>query len=675
METIAQFFAASGFVPHGYCLQWSPGLIWSYVIADAVIALSYYSIPVALWIFVRRRTDLPFSWLFLMFAVFILACGTTHLISILDIWQPVYWLDASVKTLTAAASLATAVVIWPLMPKALALPSPMQLDQANRDLVREIAARQEAENQLRALTHELEQRVATRTVEFESVNEALRRKVAEHERAELAIRDSQQQLQSIVDNAATVISVKQADRRYALVNRRFENVFHVRRQEAFGKVDEQLFPAERAAAYRKADDRVLAGEVVETEETVLVGAQPRTFLSVRFPIRDSAGRIVSIGGMSTDISERKRAEERLRLVVEASPNAMVMVNHSGQIVLVNSQTERVFGYSRDDLIGRSIDTLVPTRLRAQHPNHRAAFFAAPKSRPMGAGRHLSGLRSDGTELPVEIGLNPIETDEGMFVLAAIVDITERKRAEEALRERTDELARSNRDLEQFAYVASHDLQEPLRAVAGPLQLLQRRYQGQLDARADEYIGHAVEGATRMQALIEDLLTYSRVGRSDNPFQPMACAAALDSALNNLAVALEEAGADVRRGFLPVVQAIPSQLTLLFQNLVGNAVKFRRKEAPLQIRIGAEPCADGWLFRVEDNGIGIDAQYFERIFLIFQRLHTRRDYPGTGIGLALCKRIVERHGGRIWVESEPGKGTCFLFTLPRAAQTHPNAEVV
>ncbi|MPV69292.1 PAS domain S-box protein [Burkholderia sp. BE17] len=408
---------------------------------------------------------------------------------------------------------------------------------------------------------------------------------------------------------------------------------------------------------------------------MIVDGQLHTFLSVGFPIKDSGGRIVSIGGISTDISERKRAEERLRLVVEAAPNAMVMVNRGGQIVLVNSQTERVFGYSRDELVGQSIERLVPARFRDQHPGHRTAFLAAPKSRPMGAGRHLTGLRRDGTELPVEIGLNPIETDEGMFVLAAIVDITERIRAEQALRERTDELARSNRDLEQFAYVASHDLQEPLRAVAGPLQLLQRRYQGQLDARADEYIGHAVEGATRMQALIEDLLAYSRVGRSDNPFQSMQCAAALDNALNNLAVALEEAGAEVHRGFLPTVQAIPSQLTLLFQNLVGNAVKFRRNDGPLQIRVGAEPGADGWLFRVEDNGIGIDAQYFERIFLIFQRLHTRRDYPGTGIGLALCKRIVERHGGRIWVESEPGKGATFLFTLPDGARTGPNAEVI
>nr|WP_237179775.1 PAS domain S-box protein [Paraburkholderia sacchari] len=644
-------------------MHWSLPLIWTYVGSDAVIALSYYSIPVVLWSFARRRTDLPFSWLFLMFAVFILACGTTHLLAIVDIWHPVYWLDAGVKTVTALASLATAAAMWPLIPKALALPSPKRLYQTNRDLVREVAARQAAEERLRSLTRELEERVAQRTAELESANEALRRKSADHERAEREMRDSQQRLQSIVDNAATVVTVKQLDRRYALVNRRFEAVFHIERGRALGSTDEALFTARRALAFREADERVLAGEVDEREEEVTLDGQLHTFLSVSFPIRDAEGRTVAIGGISTDISERKRAEERLRLVVEAAPNAMIMVNRAGHIVLVNSQAERVFGYSRDELLGLGIDELVPARLRAGHPAWRAAFFGDPKSRPMGTGRHLYGLHRDGSEFPVEIGLNPIETDEGMFVLAAVVDITERRRAEDALQERTDELARSNRDLEQFAYVASHDLQEPLRAVAGPLQLLQRRYEGQLDARADEYIGHAVEGAARMQALIEDLLTYSRVGRAENVFQPTECEAALDYALKNLSTAIEEAGAQVHRGPLPTVRAIAPQLSLLFQNLVGNAIKFRRKEGPVEIRVGAEPRGGVWQFRVKDYGIGIDAQYFERIFLIFQRLHTRRDYPGTGIGLALCKRIVERHGGRIWVESEPGKGTTFFFTLP------------
>jgi light-regulated signal transduction histidine kinase (bacteriophytochrome) len=244
------------------------------------------------------------------------------------------------------------------------------------------------------------------------------------------------------------------------------------------------------------------------------------------------------------------------------------------------------------------------------------------------------------------------------------EIMERQRAEGELSQRTEQLSRSNRDLEQFACIASHDLQEPLRAVAGPLQLLQRRYQGQLDARADEYIRHALEGASRMLALIEDLLKFSRVGMSEEPFELTECGLALANALRNLNAAIQETGAQVTHDRLPTVRVISGPLTLLFQNLVGNAIKFRHKDSPVQIHVGAEAHRDAWLFRVEDNGIGIDPQYFERIFLIFQRLHTRRDYPGTGIGLALCKRIVEHHGGRIWVESEPGKGTTFFFTLPK-----------
>ncbi|WP_239511491.1 ATP-binding protein [Burkholderia sp. JP2-270] len=369
-------------------------------------------------------------------------------------------------------------------------------------------------------------------------------------------------------------------------------------------------------------------------------------------------------GLQREVSERKRAEERFRLVVEAAPNAMIMVDRDGRIVLVNSQTEKVFGYAREELVGQGIDVLVPERFRPDHPGYRSTFFDDPRSRPMGAGRHLFGMRRDGTEVAVEIGLNPVETSDGVFVLAAIVDITRRKQAEDELRERTEELASSNRDLEQFAYVASHDLQEPLRAIAGPLQLLQWRYRGQLDARADEFIGHAVDGASRMQALIVDLLAFSRVGRPSEPWRLTECMEALDNALKNLAVAIQESGAQITHDGLPTVRAISGQISVLFQNLVGNAIKFRSRERTMQIHVGAKAQDDAWVFHVTDNGIGIESRYFDHIFLIFQRLHTRRDYPGTGIGLALCKRIVEHHGGRIWVESEPGVGTTFFFTLPR-----------
>jgi light-regulated signal transduction histidine kinase (bacteriophytochrome) len=253
------------------------------------------------------------------------------------------------------------------------------------------------------------------------------------------------------------------------------------------------------------------------------------------------------------------------------------------------------------------------------------------------------------------------------VISISRDITERKRAEEALAQRAEELARSNSDLEQFAYVASHDLQEPLRMVVSYLQLLERRYKGQLDERADRHIGYAVDGAKRMQRLINDLLTYSRVGRRGDTQALTDAEQVLQHTLRDLGQVIEESGATVEHDPLPVVHADPTQLGQLLHNLIANALRFRG-DAPPRVYVGARyaPDANEWVFEVNDNGIGIAPEYFDRIFIIFQRLHGRDEYPGTGIGLAICKKIVERHGGRIWVESEPGQGATFFFTLPDRA---------
>lgn len=242
------------------------------------------------------------------------------------------------------------------------------------------------------------------------------------------------------------------------------------------------------------------------------------------------------------------------------------------------------------------------------------------------------------------------------------DISERKLAEEELRHLTEELKRSNADLQQFAYAASHDLQEPLRVVAGFVKLLEKRYKGSLDEKAHEFISFAVDGVNRMQALIKDLLTYSRVSSKDAVFKTTDCSSVVAQALSNLHAAIEESGAEVTCNSMPVIMGDFSQLSRLFQNLIGNAIKFRGEGKP-KIHISAEKKGGEWLFSVRDNGIGIDKKYSDRIFVIFQRLHTRGEYEGTGIGLAICKKIVERHGGRIWVESEAGKGSTFYFTLP------------
>jgi len=239
---------------------------------------------------------------------------------------------------------------------------------------------------------------------------------------------------------------------------------------------------------------------------------------------------------------------------------------------------------------------------------------------------------------------------------------ERKRAQTALQMTAEEVKRSNRDLEQFAYIASHDLQEPLRAVGGYVKLLQHRFPSNVDAKALEYINGAVEGATRMERLISDLLAYSRVGTRHGDLSPMNLDGVLDTALRNLHTLIMSTEAKVTRDALPTVAVDGTQIMQIFQNLIGNAIKFR-SERPPEIHVGAQKQTGRWVFSVRDNGIGIEPQYFERIFQIFQRLHSRRHYPGTGIGLAICKKMVERHGGEIWVESEPGKGSTFFFTLP------------
>jgi PAS domain S-box-containing protein len=387
-------------------------------------------------------------------------------------------------------------------------------------------------------------------------------------------------------------------------------------------------------------------------------------------MRDKNGTLYGFSKMTRDLTQRRQAEEKFQLVFEASPTGLLMMSREGSILLLNAQIEHLFGYQRDELLGRSIEVLVPARFRGQHPAHRLAFFMAPTARAMGTGRDLYGLRKDGSEFAVEIGLNPVETDQGMAVMATVIDITARKRSETTLAQQRDELERSNKDLEQFAYVASHDLQEPLRAVAGCVQLLKKRYHGQLDERAHEYIGHAVDGAKRMQSLIDDLLTFARIRRAENTSHAVSCADALSVALKNLSVSIQESGAQVTWDALPIVSGEAGQITMLLQNLIANAVKFRKPTEIPHIHIGVSRDARRATFSVSDNGIGISQEHFERIFGVFQRLHTRSEYPGTGIGLAVCKRIVEHQGGRIWVESKPGEGATFRFVLPLSPEEAP-----
>jgi signal transduction histidine kinase len=301
------------------------------------------------------------------------------------------------------------------------------------------------------------------------------------------------------------------------------------------------------------------------------------------------------------------------------------------------------------------------------PEHPCPALEVMKTKQPVVVEHIH-FDKDGNPRYVEVHCYPIldSTGDVAMVTEYCLDITERKIAEQNLQKSLEDLESSNKELQQFAYVASHDLQEPLRMISSYTQLLDRRYKDKLDTDAQEFIRYAVDGAVRMQRLINDLLDYSRVGTRDRAFEPVDTELILDQVLGNLSMAVEENQAVIEHENLPCVMGYPFQLRQLFQNLIINAIKFRG-DAPPRIVISARKRGKKWIFSFRDNGIGIEPQYRDRIFLIFQRLHTRELYPGTGIGLAICKKIVERHGGSIWVESEPGKGSTFHFTIPETGE--------
>jgi PAS domain S-box-containing protein len=513
------------------------------------------------------------------------------------------------------------------------------------ELQREIGQRIQAEEALRKAYNELESRVRQRTAELDRAVTAL-----EHEK---------RRFHKVLEFLPVCAALLTPDHHVSFANRMFRERFG----EAHGRhCFETSFglnaPCEFCGNYR-----VL--ETMAPHEWECAGPDGRAYQVFAFPYRDTEQSSLILA-VKIDITEVKRAlatvSEQAALL-QLARDAIIVTELDGKISFWNRGAEEIYGWRPEEAVGKNAHELLQTTFPIPLDDIRSLI------RDQGQwDGELTQVTRDGQTVIVASLWSMRKDDEGKpsAVLEINRDIRDRKRVEEALIQQTRELQRSNAELQQFAYVASHDLQEPLRIVANFTQLLAERYASQLDVDAREFMAFAVGGAVRMQALIQGLLSYARVGAHAGSFEPVDCNEALARAEWNLQASIVENGALVSHEDLPVISADATQLVQLFQNLIGNAIKFKGANPP-RVHVSAVRRADDWVFSVRDNGIGIAPQYAERIFGIFQRLHRPEEYPGTGIGLAICKKIVERHGGKIGIESEPGNGSRFFFSIPAAGK--------
>jgi PAS domain S-box-containing protein len=687
-EFLTNLLQSGPFIPHGHCYLWNTALVWLHLLSDSMIALAYFSIPLTLLYFVKNRKDLPFERIFLLFSAFIIACGITHLMEVWTLWHPTYWLSGTIKAITAIISLFTAMTMVPLVPQALALPSPGQMEETNQELQVQIAERERAETALRSAYDDLDRRIQERTTELAQSNEELKAEVAERQRAEAMLQETTVLQRAILDSANYTIISTAVDGTIRTFNRAAQEWLGYTATEVIDQVTPAFIHDPEEVALRAQELSQELSVLIEPGFEVFVVEARRgepierewTYIrkdGSRFPVelsitalRDSSNNITGFLGIGNNITERKQAEIQLR-----QQEAFLQSIYDGTeqaVFVIDVASDRELRYASFNPVSERYAGVTNAQIHGKTPEE--AFGAALGS---AVRQNYEHCLQTGSSLTYEEQLDfeahniwtlttlvPLRNQQGQFyrIIGTATDISDRKTAELELQQQKQDLARSNDELQQFAYVASHDLQEPLRMITSYLELLERRYKGHLDAKADQFIAYAIDGAARMQTLINDLLGYSRVGSRGQSFTLVDCEAILQNVLRNLQVAIADSDALITHDPLPHVTADSTQLTQLLQNLIGNAIKFCRED-PLKIHIGTTRINGQYLFAVRDNGIGIESQYTHRIFVIFQRLHSRTEYSGTGMGLAICKKIVERHGGTLWVESSPGEGSTFYFTLP------------
>jgi PAS domain S-box-containing protein len=668
-DFLKDLLSADGFMPHGHCYLWRPALVWLHVISDTLVALAYTSIPFTLLYFVRRRRDLPFHWMFLCFGTFIIACGTTHAMEVWTLWTPTYWLAGVIKAITAAASLPTAVLLIKLVPQALAVPTPAQLARAHQDLQR---------------AHEaLERRVQERTTELTRKNKELALEIAERMRAEEALVKSEGRLRRLSEAGIIGVITTSIDGTVRSANRAFLDLLGYSEDDvAAGAIRApEITPPEYSERDAAARAQVRATGIVQPREKEYLRPD-----GSRVPVLIGGAAIDGSGdeiiAFVLDLTERKRAEEAIRrlekereadaklaALLEAAPDAMVIVDPGGHIVLVNAEAEKLFGYPREELLEQPVDLLVPERMRSHHAAHRTRYVEQPSGRrAMGAGQRLTGLRRDGSEFPAEIRLGPIPTRDGMLVSSAIRDVTERDRAEHALRSAKDAAEAACGELESFSYSVAHDLRSPLRAMSGYSSTLLEDYGNRFDADARDRLQRIVASARRMSEIIDALLLLARLSRTEPRREPVDLGQLAHKVVEQLRAGEPERKVDFVTADDLVVQGDPDLLRVMLDNLLGNAWKFTGKLTAARVELGCETSDDTVAYYVRDNGAGFDMELVDKLFAPFKRLHSPAEFAGTGVGLATVQRIVRRHGGRVWAESIDKHGAIFRFTLPAAPRT-------
>ena len=488
----------------------------------------------------------------------------------------------------------------------------------------------------------------------------------QRQQANESIRESESRFRAFAEMAPAILWIAEADGSCSFVSKGWCDFTgqHEQTALAFGWL-EFVHPEDREQAARILMDAVAKREAFSMDFRLRRGdGEYRWTWNSGRPRFHSGGDFAGFAGSLIDIHERKQSAQAsalLSAIVDSSEDAIIRKDLNGIIMSWNKGAELLFGYSAEEAVGRSILMLIPPERAEEEPKILDRMKRGERVEHFETIR----VRKDGKQRNISLTISPIKDAGGRVVGASKIarDITERVRQDEELRAANAALNQANADLQQFAYSASHDLQEPLRMVAVFSELLQKRFGGQLGPTGNDYVVQTMEGARRMQTLLHDLRTYTEVSTAEpRTVDPVDAGQVLEKTLLNLDVAIRESGASISSTALPPVRLAAVQLEQLFQNLIANAIRYR-SAAPPRIHISATRQGEQWLFSVEDNGIGIEPQYQEQIFGIFKRLHSSSEYPGTGMGLAICQRVVERAGGRIWVESETGRGSTFYFTVP------------